>query len=62
MNNLPPGVSVFDEHINSRPKSKTEMNKRLRRQRKDAGLVELRIWLKPKEKVELINYLNEMRK
>jgi len=41
-------------------KSKSELNKRLRQQRKDAGLVELRVWVTPNQKLEMEMIANEM--
>jgi len=39
------------------PKSKTEMMARLRQQRKDAGLVEFRVWVTPEQSAKLFRYL-----
>ena len=38
-------------------KSKSEMNKRLRQQRKDAGLVEFRCWVTPSQLSALNRYI-----
>ena len=42
------------------PKPTTELNKRLRQQRKDAGLVEFRAWLTPEQKARLLACLRPM--
>jgi len=42
------------------PKSKTEMMKALRQQRKDAGLVELRLWVTKKQYGKLKLYWMEL--
>ncbi len=42
------------------PKSKTEMMKRLYQQRKDAGLVEFRVWVSPADYRVLVSIMADI--
>lgn len=39
-------------------KSKSEMNRALRAKRKAQGLVELRVWLPPERRDEVVNFIS----
>lgn len=38
---------------------KTELNKRARKARKEAGLVEIRVWVTPKQREQINKILNK---
>lgn len=42
------------------PIPKSELNKRLRKQRIAAGLIEVRAWVKPKYKKKIIDFIREL--
>jgi len=52
----------WQEELGGPPLSKADMMARLRKDRAEAGLVELRLWLTPEQKERMLKYVARFKK
>ena len=55
------GTGWIANTINSKPKSRATDVKRFRDKRREAGLIEFRAWVTPKQKEALNDYLSKLK-